>query len=151
MSMVRWDPFADMAHLRDQMNRLFDQNLGRFGADPSATSNWAPVVDIVETENELILHAELPGVKPEDITIKVEGDTLTVRGERRFEKAEKGKQYLRIERAYGTFQRSFTLGLRINQEQIQANYHDGVLEVVLPKAEEMKPKQIKVNVERALT
>jgi len=151
MSLVRWDPFADMAQLREQMNRLFEQSLSRVGTEPTATSTWAPAVDILETENELILRAELPGVNPDDITIRMEGETLTLRGDRRVEKAEKDWQYVRVERAYGTFQRSFTLGLRVQQDQIHATYRDGVLEVILPKAEEVKPRQIKVNVERALT
>lgn len=150
MSLVHWDPFADMHQLREQVNRLFEQSLTRSGNEPASMRTWAPSVDIVETENELVVHAELPGIKPEDIQIQVEGDTLTLRGERKFEKEEKGKQYVRVERAYGSFQRSFTLNVPVKQDKVSANYRDGVLEINIPKAEEVKPKQIKVNIAREI-
>ena len=147
MSMVRWDPFADMAQLREQVNRLFEQSITRTGHEPASLRTWAPVVDIAETDDALLMHVELPGVNPAEINIQVEGDTLTLRGERKFHQEEKGKQYVRIERAYGAFQRSFTLNVPIKQDQVHAAYRDGVLEITLPKAEEVKPKLIKVNIE----
>jgi len=150
MSMVRWDPFADMTQLREQVNRLFEQSLTRTGREPAAMRTWAPSVDIVETENELVIHAELAGMKPEDIDIQLEGDTLTIKGERKFAREEKSKQYVRVERAYGVFQRSFTLGVPVKQQEIKAAYHDGILEVTLPKAEEVKPKQIQIQVEQTV-
>ena len=150
MSLVRWDPFADMAKLRDQVDRLFAQSLTRTGHEPASTRTWAPNVDIVETEHALILHAELPGMKPEEIAIQMEGDTLTIKGERKFEHEEKRKQFVRIERAYGTFQRSFTLGIPVKSQDIHAMYRNGVLEITLPKAEEVKPKQIQIQVEEAV-
>ncbi len=113
MSLVRWDPFADMAQLRDQVDRLFAQSLTRTGQEPASARTWAPNVDIVENEQALVLHAELPGMNPDDIAIQIEGDTLTIKGERKFAHEEKRKQYVRIERAYGAFQRSFTLGIPV--------------------------------------
>jgi HSP20 family protein len=146
MSMLRWEPFADLTQLRDQMNRLFDQSLTRTGREPAAVATWAPLVDIQETEDAIVLHAEVPGVKPENIDIQLSGDTLTIRGERRVVKEEKNKSFVRTERAYGVFQRSFTLGIPIDQAKVTAHYEDGVLELTLPKAEEVKPKQIKIEV-----
>lgn len=148
MNLVRWDPFADMAQLREQVNRLFEQSLTRSGHEPVSAQTWAPAVDICETEGAFVLRVELPGIKPEDVDIQITADTLTIRGERRFEKEEKGKQYVRVERAYGAFQRSFTLGLPIDQTNVRASYRDGVLEITLPKREEVKPQQVKVEVQR---
>ncbi|MHB0937830.1 MAG: Hsp20/alpha crystallin family protein [Armatimonadota bacterium] len=149
MSMVRWDPFADMAQLREQVNRLFEQSLTRNGREPVSTRTWAPLVDIEETADALVLHVELPGVTPEEIAIQIEGDTLTIRGERKFAQEAKDRQYVRIERAYGAFMRTFTLGVPVKQADVKASYREGVLEIVLPKAEEVKPKQIQIQVESA--
>lgn len=150
MSLVRWDPFADMAQLREQVNRLFEQSLAPAGREPVAMRTWAPAVDIQETADAVIVQVELPGVRPEEIGIQVEGGTLTIKGERRIEKDTKEKQFVRVERAYGAFQRSFTLSTPINQAAVTASYRDGVLEVSLPKAEEAKPKQIRIQVNREL-
>ncbi|HEY3415847.1 MAG TPA: Hsp20/alpha crystallin family protein [Armatimonadota bacterium] len=147
MSLLRWDPFADMAHLRDQVNKVFEQSLTRSGREPVSTQFWAPAVDIEETDEALIFRAELPGMKVEQIDIQLTGDTLSIKGERKFEREEKGKQFVRIERAYGAFQRSFTLGLPVKQDGVRAAYREGILEITLPKAEEIKPKQVKVEIE----
>ncbi len=147
MSLIRWDPFGDMAQLREQVNRLFEQSLAHSGREPGFAQTWSPTVDIVETDAAITLHAELPGMKPEEIDIQITGDTLTLKGERKVQKEEKGRQYVRIERSYGAFQRSFTLGLPIDQGAVKANYRDGVLEITLPKREEVKPKQVKVQVQ----
>lgn len=147
MSLVRWDPFADMAQLREHMNCLFTPSRTCAGQQPTLMRTWAPTVDIVETENDVVLHAELPGMKPEEIDIELTGDLLTIRGERKVEHEEKTKHCVRTERTYGAFQRSFTLGLPIKQEAIHAHYRDGILEITLPKAEEVKPKQIQVQIE----
>jgi len=147
--MVRWDPFADMAQLREQVNRLFEQNLTRNGREPVAMRTWAPLVDIEETADELVLHAELPGITPDSIDIQIEGDTLTIRGERKLEQETKDRQFVRIERAYGAFMRTFTLGVPVKQGEVKANYRDGILDIRLPKAEEIKPKQIQIQVESA--
>jgi len=112
-------------------------------------TTWAPAVDIYEGENELVVKADLPDVKPEDLDIRVENNILTIRGERKFEKKAEEKNYLRVERAYGSFARSFSLANTVNTEAIKADYKDGVLTLNVPKREEAKPKQIKVNVAHA--
>ena len=109
-------------------------------------ANWAPAVDIYETENELVVKADLPDVNEKDIDIRVENNTLTIRGERKFEKKVNEDNYLRVERAYGTFSRSFSLAEYGQHRGIQADYHNGVLTVHMPKREESKPKQIKIRV-----
>ena len=150
MKLVRWDPFADMTQLREQVQSLFDQPLAWSGREPFATSLWAPAVDIEEQPNALIVHVELPGLKPEDIHIEVEGDLLTLRGERKFEKEEQDKQYVRVERAYGAFQRTFTLNTPVKRDEVSAGYQDGMLEITLPKAEEVQPKEIPITTEPSI-
>ena len=107
---------------------------------------WAPVVDILEGENDLIVRAELPGLKREDIDVEVTSESLTIRGERKFDE-ESSEKYLRVERAYGPFQRSFSIGVPVQPDKIKAAYRDGVLEIIVPKAEEVKPKKIEINAE----
>ena len=148
MPVTRWDPFRDLLGLQDRMNRLFDESVRsvRQGDEALSTSVWTPPVDIFETENEVVVKAELPEVNQKDIEIQVENSTLTLRGERRFDKEVKQESFHRIERPYGTFARSFTLPTTIDQEKIKADYKDGILKVVMPKREETKPKQIRVAV-----
>jgi HSP20 family protein len=148
MPVTRWDPFRDLLGLQDRMNRLFEESVRnvRQGDEALSTSVWTPPVDIYETENEVIVKAELPEVNQKDIEIQVENNTLTLRGERKFDKELKQENFHRIERPYGTFARSFTLPMTIDQEKIKADYKDGILRVVMPKREEIKPKQIKVAV-----
>jgi HSP20 family protein len=148
MPVTRWDPFRDLLGLQDRMNRLFDESVRsvRQGDEALSTSVWTPPVDIFETENEVVVKAELPEVNQKDIEIQVENSTLTLRGERRFDKEVKQESFHRIERPYGTFARSFTLPTTIDQEKIRADYKDGILRVVMPKREETKPKQIRVAV-----
>ncbi len=117
-------------------------------ADESNLTAWAPAVDIFETEHELVVKADLPDVDPKDLDIRVENNILTIRGERKFEKKVNEDQYLRVERAYGAFTRSFSLANTVNSEAIKADYQNGVLTLTIPKREEAKPKQIKVNVGR---
>lgn len=124
--------------------RLLDEALQRAN-EPASTRPWAPAVDILETENELILKADLPAVKQEDIDIRVEDGALTLRGERKFEKTETEKGYHRIERSYGSFSRSFLLPETVAMEGVKATFQDGVLTVTLPKKEIAKPRQIKVE------
>jgi HSP20 family protein len=143
-TLARFQPFTGAT--QDQFNRLLDQAFGSRTDEGSITS-WAPAVDIHETEHELVVKADLPGVKAEDLDIRVENNILTIRGERRFEKKVDEKNYLRVERTYGSFSRSFSLANTVNSEGIKADYKDGVLSLVVPKREEAKPKQIKVNVE----
>src|SRR5712671_3678389 len=127
-----------------QMNRLFSDFFGRAFQEQNLTA-WAPAVDIYEGEHELVVKADLPDVKPEDLDIRVENNILTIRGERKFEKKVGEKNYLRVERAYGSFARSFQLANTVNSEAIKADYQNGVLTLSIPKREEAKPKQIKVN------
>lgn len=141
----RWDPFRNLATLQEQVNRLFEGNLSHDG-DQSALTMWAPAVDIIETENELVIKADLPEVAETDIDVRVEKNMLTIRGERKFEQKVKEENYLRMERSYGAFTRSFSLPNTVNTEAIQAQYKDGVLRVTLPKRAESKPKQVKINV-----
>jgi len=124
---------------------LFGDVLER-SADESNLTAWAPAVDIFETEHELVVKADLPDVDPKDLDIRVENNILTIRGERKFEKKVNEDQYLRVERAYGAFTRSFSLANTVNSEAIKADYQNGVLTLTIPKREEAKPKQIKVNV-----
>jgi HSP20 family protein len=145
MTVVRWDPFRDLITLQDRMNRLFDESMR--GARPAdeGTTSWSPAVDIYETENEIVLKAELPEVNQKDIDIQIENSTLTIQGERQPDTTIKQENYHRIERATGRFNRSFTLPSLVDQEKIKAEYKDGVLKIELPKREARKPKQIKVT------
>src|ERR1700726_4239028 len=138
-------PFRGVTTLQEQINHLFGNGLGRTGEESNLTP-WAPAVDIYETENELVVKADLPDRNPQDLDIRVEDNILTIRGERKFESKVSDDNYLRIERAYGSFSRSFSLANSVNSDAIKADYHDGVLMLGLPKTEEAKPKQIKVNV-----
>ncbi|HEU0368078.1 MAG TPA: Hsp20/alpha crystallin family protein [Candidatus Acidoferrum sp.] len=139
----RWEPFR--GSYDSQLNRLFTDFFGRASQDQNLTP-WAPAVDIFEGEHELVVKADLPDIKPEELDIRVENNILTIRGERKFEKKVDEKNYLRVERSYGSFARSFSLANTVNTEAIKADYKDGVLTLSIPKREEAKPKQIKVSV-----
>jgi HSP20 family protein len=144
-TITRWEPFRGVTTLQDQINRLFNDAFERTG-EQSSLSAWAPAVDIYETEHELVVKADLPDVDPKDLDIRVENNILTIRGERKFEKKVNEENYLRVERSYGSFARSFTLANTVNPDAIKAEYQNGVLTLSIPKREEAKPKQIKVNV-----
>jgi len=144
-SITRWDPFRNISTLQDQVNRLFESSF-QGKADNSELTVWAPAVDIYETENELVLKADLPDINEKDLDVRVENNMLTIRGERKFEEKVKEDNYLRVERSYGSFSRSFSLPTTVNSEAIKAQYTNGVLTVELPKRAESKPKQVKVNV-----
>jgi HSP20 family protein len=147
MAVVKWDPFRDLISIQDRMNRLFEQTLSRSrGEEGVSATTWTPAVDIYETTDTIVMKAELPGVAREDIQIQINENTLTLKGERRFAKDVQEESYLRIERAYGAFHRSFTLPATVQQEKIRALFKDGVLELTLPKAEESKPKRISIDV-----
>ncbi|HSY59226.1 MAG TPA: Hsp20/alpha crystallin family protein [Terriglobales bacterium] len=143
-TITRWTPFH-LSTLQNEVNRLFERTLPTRG-DNSALTAWTPSVDVYETENELVIKADLPDLNEKDLDIRVENNTLTIRGERKFEQTVKEDNYLRIERNYGSFSRSFGLPSTVNTEAIKAEYKNGVLTVELPKSAESKPKQIKVNV-----
>ncbi len=132
--------------LQDEVNRLFEDNFTRERSGHADLATWAPPVDIYETENELVVKAELPDLQDKDIDVRITNNTLTIRGERKFEKDVKEENYLRIERAYGSFMRSFSLPNTVSSENIRADYRNGVLTLHMAKREESKPKQIKISV-----
>ena len=140
----RWEPFRGAATLHEHLNRVFGEGFGR--AEESNLTTWAPAVDILETEHELVVKADLPDVDPKELDIRVENNILTIRGERKFQKQVNENNYLRVERSYGSFARSFSLANTVNSEAIKADYQNGVLTLSIPKREEAKPKQIKVSV-----
>ena len=142
----RLDPFRGINSLQDQVNRLFDETFSRGRSAESEMGTWAPAVDIYETEQELVLKADLPEVIQQEIDIRIENNMLTIRGERKFHNEVSQANYLRIERAYGPFTRSFSLPNTINTEAIKADYHNGVLSIRMPKREESRPKQIRIGV-----
>jgi HSP20 family protein len=142
----RLDPFRGINSLQDQVNRLFDETFSRGRSAESEMGTWAPAVDIYETEQELVLKADLPEVIQQEIDIRIENNMLTIRGERKFQNEVSQDNYLRIERAYGPFTRSFSLPNTINTEAIKADYHNGVLSIRMPKREESRPKQIRIGV-----
>src|SRR5580692_4824835 len=145
--LTRFEPFREFSTLQDRMNRLFRDSYNAEGQDQSlTTSAFAPAVDVYEDEHNITLKIEVPGIDEKDIDVRIENNTLTVNGERKFEKDEKEENYRRVERQYGSFTRTFTLPTTVDHENIQADYDKGVLKVKLTKKAEAKPKQIKVNV-----
>jgi HSP20 family protein len=146
MAIVRFDPFRDLAQMQDRINRIFRD---AYKGDDQVLNggDWSPAVDIFETSNhEIVLKAELPGLKREDIDIRVENNTLTLRGERKQESEVSKENFHRIERSYGAFSRSFTLPPTVDTEKVTANFADGLLTITLPTREEAKPRQIQVQV-----
>jgi HSP20 family protein len=146
--LTRYEPFREFATIQDRMNRLFRDFYAPEGRSEEALTNtaFAPPVDVYEDEHSVTLKIEVPGIDEKDIDVRIENNTLTVHGERKFEKEEKEENYRRVERQYGSFTRTFTLPNTVDQESVQANYDKGVLKVTLTKKAEAKPKQIKVNV-----
>jgi HSP20 family protein len=145
MVVTRWDPFREIATLQNRVNGIF-QDYGRGQDELTTTTSFVPAVDVYEDEHKVVLKLEIPGVSQEDVDIRVENNTLTVRGERKFEKEEKEENFHRVERRYGSFARSFSLPNTLDTENVQANYENGVLKIELAKRAEAKPKQIKVNI-----
>src|SRR5712691_569130 len=143
--LTRFEPFREFTTLQDRMNRLFRDSFGDTRDEALTTSNFAPPVDVYEDEHNITLKIEVPGIEEKDIDVRIENNTLTVHGERKFEKEEKEENYRRIERQYGSFTRSFTLPTTVYAYKVQANYDKGILKVQLAKKAEAKPKQIKVN------
>ena len=144
MAITRWDPFREVVSLQNRMNSLFrDMNEGEA---PMSTASFVPAVDVYEDDKKVMLKLEIPGMDQKDLDVSVENNTLTVRGERKFESEEKEENFHRIERRYGSFFRAFTLPSTIDSEHVQASYNAGVLKLELTKKPEAQPKQIKVNV-----
>jgi HSP20 family protein len=143
MTLVRWSPWRDLVSVQDEMNRLFDGLMRR--RDAGAPGEWMPAVDISETDEEFVVSADTPGMKAEDIKISVANNVLTLRGEKKNVREDKEENFHRIERAYGSFERTFSLPSGVDSQNIRAKYKDGVLEVRLPKSREAKPQEIKVE------
>ena len=141
----RWEGHRGASSLQDHFGRVFNELFERAGQESNLTT-WAPAVDIFENEQELVVKADLPDMDPKALDIRVENNLLTIRGERKFEKKSNEGNYLRVERSYGSFARSFSLANTVNSEAIKADYQNGVLTLSVPKREEAKPKQIKVTV-----
>jgi HSP20 family protein len=149
MAIVRWEPLRDLLAQRD-FERLFREAFSPLsGATELSTRSWAPPVDIYETEDAIVLKAELPGVDPNDVEVRVEDNNLYLKGERKFEKEVKEQNYHRVERSYGTFARSFSLPNSISADKVKAEFKDGLLTLTMPKREEAKPKTIKIDVTKS--
>jgi HSP20 family protein len=148
MAIVRLDPWRELSGMQDRMNRLFGEMYGRRGDDDLLSRGaWMPPVDIYQNNNqELVLKVEIPGLTREEIDLRVENNTLTIRGERKREAEVNEEQYHRVERSYGGFSRSFSLPNTVDTEKVRADYQNGVLTVTLPTREEAKPRQIQVQV-----
>lgn len=152
MSIVRYDPFRDLRTLQEEVNRLFSTNMSRgFGEEGIGFGAWNPSVDIFENKDQIVLEAELPGMRREDFDLSVENNVITLRGERRFEKRDETDNYHRVERSYGSFTRSFTLPQSVSAEGATAEYSNGVLRVTLPKREEAKSRRIEITGEATPT
>ena len=145
MALMEWKPMSDLLDIRDEMNRIFDDFTRRPFRIGLRESGWNPSVDIAETNEEIVVKAELPGMTKEDVNISITDNILTLKGEKKQEKEVKEENYHRIERSYGSFQRSFTLPVKIQHEKVKATFKDGVLNISIPKAEEVKPKQIEIT------
>jgi len=146
-ALMRWDPFRELEDMSDRLNRMFARPATRTnGKETMIVADWTPSVDISETDGEYLIKAELPDVKREDVKVTLEDGVLTIQGERKQEREEKGKKYHRVERSYGSFVRSFSLPDVIDEEKVKAEFRDGVLNLHLPKSEKAKPKAIEVKV-----
>lgn len=148
MALVRWDPFRELEEVSDRLNRMFARPATRSsnGKETMIVADWTPSVDISETEGEYQIKAEIPDVKKEDVKVTLEDGVLTIQGERKHEKEEKGTKYHRIERSYGSFVRTFSLPDVIDDDKVKAEFKDGILNLHLPKSEKAKPKAIEVKV-----
>jgi HSP20 family protein len=145
MNIIKYDPFRDLRTLQDEMNRLFSLTVPRVtGEDAMAQGAWSPSIDIFEGKDNIVLEAELPGMKIEDVDVSIENNTITLKGERKFEKRDENDNYHRVERSYGAFTRSFTLPRNVVGDDAQAEFKNGILRVTLPKREEEKARKIKI-------
>ena len=154
MALIRWrprtrlDPFGDLMGMQNEINRLFDITLGQSAFDHAGPfdGEWAPAIDVFENDDKVVVKTELPGLSEKDIEVDILGDTLTIKGEKRKEEEKKDKHYHRVERTYGSFHRTVTLPALVESEKAKASFKNGVLEITIPKKEEAKPRQVKVDV-----
>jgi len=149
--LTRWNPTTDASNLSRRMERLFDEMLGngiwRTSEERPLRGSWVPAINILEKDSEISIIADLPGLKAEDVEVTVEEGTLSIRGERQLEEAAEGETYHRVERLYGSFERTFTLPNSIDVENIEARFSNGEMVLTLPKREESKPRSLKIKVE----
>jgi HSP20 family protein len=148
VNITRWDPFRELEDMTQRLNHIFGRSLVSRDKESEKISlaEWAPAVDVSETDNEYTIKAEIPEVKKEDVKVTMQDGMLTIQGERKQEKEEKGKRYHRVERSYGSFLRSFELPANVDEARAKADFKDGVLSLTLPKTEKAKPKAIEVKV-----
>ena len=143
----RWEPFGSLVDLQGEVSRLFDTFAGRPMAGTTQTGRpWLPSVDMHETKDDLVLRVELPGVTEKDVAVSIIGDLLTIKGERRWDDQSKDQKFLHVERVYGQFERLIQLPMAVQADKVKAAYRDGVLEITLPKAEDLKPREIKIDI-----
>lgn len=146
MNIVKYDPFRELRSLQDEMNRLFNVGVSRSGnGEDIVRGAWSPSVDIFESQDKIVLEAELAGMKPEEVDISIENNVITLKGERNFEKKEESENYHRVERSYGSFTRSFTLPRTVIGDEAEASFENGVLRITLPKREEAKARKIEIK------
>jgi len=147
MDLAKWDPGRRLSNLREDMNTLFDRLFEGRGLSAIFERGWAPAVDVAEDENQFVISAELPGLEAGDVEVSITGDTVTIKGEKKRETEEKGKNFQRVERAFGAFSRAIQLPAEVKGEKVAASFKNGVLSVVLPKAEGERKRKIEVKVE----
>jgi HSP20 family protein len=148
MNLVKWDPFRELEDVSNRLNRIFGRSLARIegGQDMLKMADWSPSADISETETEYVIKAEIPGVNKEDVKVTIENGLLTIQGERKMEKEEKGKKFHRVERSYGSFVRNFRMPDDADENSIKAEFKDGMLTVTLGKSAKAKSKVVNVTV-----
>ena len=153
VTLTRWNPVADSANLAQRMERMFDEMVGRGLWRPSEDrplrGTWVPAVNILEREDAMVITADLPGLKAEDVEVTVEEGILSIRGERKLEETSEGETYHRVERMYGVFERTFTLPNSVDVDKIDARFSNGEMVLTLPKREESKPRSVKIKVEKS--
>lgn len=142
----RWEPFQGVGDIQQEMNRLFDSFFGRPAAVATTERMWLPLTDMWETKDDLYVTFEVPGIREKEVSVSITGDVLTVKGERKWDKELKDESYHRLERVYGKFERAIPLPVPVQADQVKATYRDGVLEIKLPKAEQVKSKEIKIDI-----
>jgi HSP20 family protein len=145
MALVRWDPGRELDTLQSDMNRLFDSFFGGRTANAGSARRWIPAMDLAESDDHLVLRADLPGVDEDDVEVEIKDGVLTVSGERKSEQKSEGEGYQRVERAFGRFSRSLTLPGGVDTDEVTANFDRGVLEVKIPKPEEKKPHRVQIG------
>jgi HSP20 family protein len=146
MELVPWKPFGDIGTFRGEMDRLWDRFFGERPFMKALSEEWSPSVDVSETEDKVLVNAELPGLEAKDVNVSISGDLLTIKGEKKKEKEEKDEHHHYVERYEGSFQRSFRLPVDIQSDKVEASFKKGVLKIVLPKAEEAKKKAVEIKV-----